>query len=957
MQTETVEIQYGAVVREKAIPPPDISRELSKRCSFLLDYPMRSDRLIRAAYDSYPREYLKGRHHLSVKQVPDTLAIMHSRNRSLNYQGDIPLSLGFVLHRTKDREEQSIHQEGDEEFITYKPSYEQGYRILGSVEDLLDHLKYADRKGVPYRIAYEDFWKVLQGYSLACARDAVNLESDPSRRAGKYIRDLELLVWHGDKLSLENKIPADQIPGWNGSRRAKVTFADIASHEVQMRFIYEKTFWGSKLVALALDEKTKTWARNLQRKLDAFLAGKGHPSWSEATKKIIYVDPSLRKKRSRSLRLIECLKTVEGMFIQRFLAFPNESWSWDKFDCFVLRHLGILIDDEFLDGDLHPACLDLKTRYSELKKVRKLFKMYALSSRDAFIRSAEFEAKIPHWLRTFVPMYREAIDTEGDVWAVAIRSTLSQTRCMGTPPAIVVHQSKHKFLTCVSAEPKPLTEVQRSLAMVGMMRAVATIPDHAFSGLSTKARISLTTSACWEETKKAGGSVQAISDIIAGLHMGVKAKIIDLETGLFLYEVSHKEVEAGEYIFWRSLEEVLKSPPSEISEVRAMIVKEPAKARTVTKGKICLKIVLDVISKICSWPLKKVPSSKSGMGMDAHGWNLFNDFYAKEYKNITFMQTKDSKKNDSPTAERILQDVTYEQVFAECTDFENATDNMHHEIASMFARKWMLLCGIPFVLRRVVEATCFRPRRVVFSGRGIFSATGTALDGTDRYVTLKRGVMMGDPLTKVLLHLTNIASRELGRYIGSGLYKELILDQGVLMSDIYVDTSPIPVLIPQNEDWEDTRPIPADVPVVSNYVGFPRVIPIRQSPSVTAFLREKLPRPEVLNRDIIPGVHVIYGDENAGIGLDWYFIPKKYRDPLMRGRKFSVFGSTTWLGNTEIEDTDLLIRGYRPLPQDELERRLYAKTGPTRVIESSSMPNTVSLWSRIWPWAAAQAQP
>jgi len=548
-------------------------------------------------------------------------------------------------------------------------------------------------------------------------------------------------------------------------------------------------------------------------------------------------------------------------------------------------------------------------------------------------------------------MYREAIDTEGDVWAVAIRSTLSQTRGMGTPPPLVVYQSKEKLLVTISTEPAPLTPVQRSLVMVGINRAVATIPDHAFSGLATKARITLSSSACWEVTKKDGGSIQAISDIIAGLHMGVKAKVIDLDTGIYRYEVSHTEVEAGEYIFWRALEEVLKSPSSEISEVRALVVKEPGKARSVTKGKICLKIVLDVISKICSWPLKKVPSSKSGMGMDAHGWNLFNEFYSKEYEDITFCRAKGTKTDSSPTGDRITQDVVYEQVFAECTDFENATDNMHHEVAQMFARKWMNLCGIPFVLRRIVEFSCFRPRKVHFSGRGIFSNIGTLSEGTDRYVILKRGIMMGDPLTKVILHLTNIAARELGRYIGQGLYKEMILDQPVLMSDKYVDTGPIPVLIPENRNWDDTRAIKADVPVVTSLRGFPRILPVRQMPQVVEFVQGKYKTPQAMKKEIIPGVHVLFRNEIKA-PIDFYFIPKAFRDPAFRGRKFR-FLDQEWSGNFDIEDHVLMMHGFRPLPEAELERRHKQTTDPVRTIEPESVPNITPFWSYFqnWKWS------
>jgi len=54
--------------------------------------------------------------------------------------------------------------------------------------------------------------------------------------------------------------------------------------------------------------------------------------------------------------------------------------------------------------------------------------------------------------------------------------------------------------------------------------------------------------------------------------------------------------------------------------------------------------------------------------------------------------------------------------------------------------------------------------------------------------------MMGDPLTKVLLHNTNILIRRLGRYIAEGAYEELILDNPVQLGVQMVSYEPFTIL-------------------------------------------------------------------------------------------------------------------------------------------------------------------
>jgi len=453
-----------------------------------------------------------------------------------------------------------------------------------------------------------------------------------------------------------------------------------------------------------------------------------------------------------------------------------------------------------------------------------------------------------------------------------------------------------------------------------MELAMKKVPDHVFTGLSTKARITITASACWEKTRQEGGSLQAIGELMTEARNGYPARVISLYTGAFEKNIVLEGSEAGEYIFWRALEEVLSMSPEEISQVYVTVVKEPGKARTVTKGMICLKLVLDVISKIVSYPLSKVDTSKSGMGKDAHGWNLFNEFY--QNPDEAFCKRSQT---DTGTASSFIREVVYEDIFAECTDFVTATDAMHHTVCKIIAMKWMGRCGIPLLLQKIVVKTCFSPRIVHFNGKGIFSHFGepSLLDRDTRFVRLLRGMMMGDPLTKVILHFTNISIREIGRYIALGSYKELILDNELCASSIEVDTGPFSVLS-DNIIIEDTRPL-----ITPEGSRQARTIPARVLPNPRvlslgygdALQRVQSPSPNPSRKRIpfpMPGVHVLYEKKlDGGMNvIELGFIPKRFRDEtLLNLKSFSLGHGTSFqvLGERNPEDLRLLAEGLIPI--------------------------------------------
>jgi hypothetical protein len=625
------------------------------------------------------------------------------------------------------------------------------------------------------KIAYEDPFKVIAGRFYK----EIKGETPP-----------EILVWTADVKHLQDTLRPQSFP-WEryGEKSPKnyIRWQDISNIGVKIRFIFDSTHWGRRLLQMSKEERegspklssTATpkrtlfgSANTLKKTIKDFLKGKADPRWTKSFAAAIYDNPNvLRDHKKRAVRFLEMLRTVDGIFAQRYLAFPHEAWTWDKYDLFVLRLIWELISDEFLDGELTKEALNLKSRFSELKLVRKIFKRQALRGDLTSITQGSTKW-CPPWLRSlFLPLIGEVEKEQNPIRKVYLIGVLAQTRGCGKPPPLVTLQSKRDFLLAVSEKPRPMTRTRRLIIEEALSEVLKDLPDEAFTGLATKARITVATSACWEQTQKDGGTLQEISNICSLKEVGVQAKVIDLDTGEFSHNLS-KDAEPGEYIFWRCLEECLLMSPEERTKAFLVVVNEPGKARSVTKGHACLKIVLDLVNKICAVPLEKgIETSSSGMGKSHHGWNLFRDTEKPHVKDMIFRVAKRTKQTFSDHIEYL--DV-YEDVFAVSTDYKNATDYMEHKVAYLLGNSWMRKCGIPKVLRDLVAETAYNPRKVHYYGN-LSIGEPVDIDQKEWSVTTSRGVMMGDPLTKVVLHLTNVVTRHLSNRLFSEQFMDKVL--------------------------------------------------------------------------------------------------------------------------------------------------------------------------------------
>jgi len=319
--------------------------------------------------------------YLSTKQVASACMLRHSGSVSVTKNRDVLRRVGFPLNVVGDfAKTQEIPTENLEEIYpddsvsNVSSSYEEsetGFTTEYYVDNEAEEEEKGDEpisssnaeRGKQYRIQYSDPWKTFAAMEL-CRRNGVT-----QPRA---------LVWGGDGYRIQDPLPVSMFGSrWTGGRR-KTRFSDLYEHEIQMYVVLHKTHWGNFLRESSQKGSVcehRHFCRRLRDKISSFLKGHTHPDLTPEGAEF-YFGPKYvpRSRKIRSQRLIEVLKTIDGMFLQRYLSTLSEEWTWRKYDMFVLWNLHHLIDDEFYDGPLANLPEKSMLAYNQLKASRKLFK-------------------------------------------------------------------------------------------------------------------------------------------------------------------------------------------------------------------------------------------------------------------------------------------------------------------------------------------------------------------------------------------------------------------------------------------------------------------------------------------------------------------------------------------------------------------------------------------------------
>jgi len=699
--------------------------------------------------------------YVSSKQVPSATFIRGSHNSSVKKKRDLLYKGGFPLLVKKEEEKfwtripSSRRGVGEHSYTTVSDLTEEStYSTARSVttrslEDLIDE----DVHEIPYNLGREKHLQVKIDYVDPWKAHGLILYQELTSKPKS-----KLVVWNADVLRISDPLPPSKLGDrWTSKSNNKIRFQKIKDVGIQIYVLLYQTHWGRTLMNLANADgsKSKPWARTLIRRIKHFLKGKQDPIYSRKVLAKLGRKDNPRLQEARATRFMEMLKTVDGIFTKRYLCNPYEAWTWNKYDKYTLWNINWLLTDEFFDGIISDEEVEIPTSYESLKALRGKLKYFGhTEASQETLRG--YSREVPQWLHSYHIVFQQ-IKRADRVDYITSVNYLTQTRGCGTPPPLVILKSKIKFLKTISSEPAKQSAIRNRFVRAAVEGVIHDIPQHHFTGLATKARISVTSAATFENLKREYGTIQAVQDLLLNGVTSIKAKIIDLNTGRFDGWINIQP-EPATYIFWRCLEFVMATPLDELKVAYTTMVREPAKARTVTKARACLKVVLDVVSKICAYPLSKgVPSSTSGMKQSNQGWNFFKDMHNENLRRLVYGDP--NREVVEKSMDSVTYTETYRPLFASSTDYEEATDAFDHQVARILGNKWMVQCGLPAILRGIVNATCYNTRKVIFMAKGPLRTIGHEHSENERYVILRKGVLMGDPLTKVILHLLNASVR------------------------------------------------------------------------------------------------------------------------------------------------------------------------------------------------------
>jgi len=505
----------------------------------------------------------------------------------------------------------------------------------------------------------------------------------------------------------------------------RVDFYSLPSAYYAQKVLMEGTWWFPRLMGKKTDAGNSIHGKAVLRLITGMHSYTGH----EETWQLV------RRKLSREgvNKLRNILATVDGLLMQIvFSFFETNLLTWERLDQVINSMITQLLPDYFR-GD---KGIEMLSTFEKVKKLRKAIK------ESGFNPTGDVgKIHVPQELSFFRPIV-DKLGSSKNPWNLERIMVLSQTRASGVPPRSVFLKTQRKLREVLTAPP----DLSRWNAVAHyVVRGVDRLTEEVFGSLpeekrelfasrcARSAKISLSDSGEFFTKVAEGGKYEATRKVLSDLQ---EVNQIDLETGLNTGKVLNKEnSNVGEMIFHWALSKFQDRQhiyETNVMSVRVSLVSELGKYRGITVSHLAHSVCLHVASHVLLSFIKQVPSSRSGVSAANHAWNFFKLLSHKNPVASFIFGSKDS------------------YVFS--TDWEDATNYCDHAVAQGLVNRLMDRLGFPRWYRQTVCFALCAPRQVEFMDEG---DEGLVLE---KYYTT-RGILMGDPVTKVVLHCYHMIAR------------------------------------------------------------------------------------------------------------------------------------------------------------------------------------------------------
>lgn len=538
--------------------------------------------------------------------------------------------------------------------------------------------------------------------------------------------------------------------------------------------------------------------------------------WYRSYAKILNLDKLIDKGHERvgfrQLRhgITQAIHTLNGVLIKKFMAFCPESTRYQDYakqTAYLFRDLlsDYLHPLVYRDGRLsEPEGLT----YSELKEflssVKRSFHRFTPEARGEWL---EFEFKSKSLRRMFneIPRVKALVEskanvgsdyTESPAWFFRC-STLCQTRVLGYLPSAIAEVKRKQFRNAISRplERPPKENIQLIMKAVDAELAYGKIP-----------REFMLKDPIWKDAEKSMRFNEAISAIelplkgSASVHTLVRdgGKIEDARQLLQLaqehkwripvrdlhdhevlntFEVSvTDESSISDYtrpLFWLSYTIILNHftvkgffPKQLYYPLRLRVgtydpdpmlasivhISEPGKERNLTKSTGFLAWFLTPASKITQDTLAVLPEHEAGLIASSHEW--------RHQKRISSLSKESMFLYDPVTGK------TRSNIVHAFKDWTESTDFIGKMVGWAHLKTLLKYIGFPEGYMRLLGISIVEPQPVteVVALRN-FDDEDLEIDPIPWKGQINEGFMMGNPMTKTILHLIHVSERNVIRAV------------------------------------------------------------------------------------------------------------------------------------------------------------------------------------------------
>jgi len=363
-------------------------------------------------------------------------------------------------------------------------------------------------------------------------------------------------------------------------------------------------------------------------------------------------------------------------------------------------------------------CFHSYAKYQKaLKKVRKEIKWQFMTS--GHVRLADEDNRR---FSFFGPLITY-LNNVGQKWSKATIFRLAvstQTRATGLADSRMADESIETFLEMVTV--RQSFEPDRLLLRC-MDEVTDLVAQNVSPGQNPEFRISASSSACYQVSKKRGGKFQFLSDLVkdAGI------KIPDLAEG--------RPGALGDFAYAVAKDRFILQDKEQL-KVNVAAVRENGKARVVTSGSFYKEAALQPYSHLTIHAIKNLPNIRDGLKAAKLGFKAAEGLHHDEYGVSWIFSNK--------------------KIFMYSVDWKNATDKPTPQMAKeLVIDRLLTKLGVPPDELEMIEFYWLSPKELYRKKK--------------RIGTLVNGVPMGDPLTKTCLSLAHPICDLYARYTTGAL--------------------------------------------------------------------------------------------------------------------------------------------------------------------------------------------